>query len=203
MRLDTGSAATLQNFVYWARGTFAGSQRTMLSIVGHGGGWSPDAQAPQAMRLADAASTASVGDAHCGEPMRGFSAWRPYMWPVKVVINIGLFLTLLQATATWFNRGWHISGCSAPVQRGWLPSSFSFFGATKVSGEGASFAAASSVAGAALAGFRHVSSTRNNSGSPGKPSTFRNDANVYSLVSPSVFVEAWQRTQYSPNPDAG
>ena len=33
---------------------------------------------------------------------RAFSAWRPYMWPVKVVINIGLFLTLLQAIAIWF-----------------------------------------------------------------------------------------------------
>ena len=33
---------------------------------------------------------------------RNFSAWRPYMWPVKVVINIGLFLTLLQAIAIWF-----------------------------------------------------------------------------------------------------
>lgn len=32
----------------------------------------------------------------------GFSAWAPYMWPVKVVINIGLFLTLLQAVAIWF-----------------------------------------------------------------------------------------------------
>lgn len=33
---------------------------------------------------------------------RNFSAWRPYMWPIKVVINIGLFLTLLQAIAIWF-----------------------------------------------------------------------------------------------------
>lgn len=33
---------------------------------------------------------------------RAFSAWRPYMWPVKLVINIGLFLTLLQAIAIWF-----------------------------------------------------------------------------------------------------
>ncbi len=33
---------------------------------------------------------------------RNFSAWRPYMWPVKVVINIGLFLTLLQAISIWF-----------------------------------------------------------------------------------------------------
>ena len=33
---------------------------------------------------------------------RNFSAWRPYMWPVKLVINIGLFLTLLQAVSIWF-----------------------------------------------------------------------------------------------------
>ncbi|WP_374469385.1 heparinase II/III family protein [Phenylobacterium sp.] len=39
-----------------------------------GGGWSPDAQGPQAMRLVDAASTVSVGDACCGEPLRGFPA---------------------------------------------------------------------------------------------------------------------------------
>ena len=46
-----------------------------------------------------------------------------------------------------------------------------------------------------IAGFRHESSTRNSRGSPGYPATFRSDANVYSFVSPSVFVEAWQRTQ--------
>jgi uncharacterized heparinase superfamily protein len=39
-----------------------------------GGGWSPHAQAPQAMRLVDAASTASLGDTACGEPLRGFAA---------------------------------------------------------------------------------------------------------------------------------
>lgn len=33
---------------------------------------------------------------------RAFSAWRPYMWPVKVAINIGLFLTLLQSISIWF-----------------------------------------------------------------------------------------------------
>jgi uncharacterized heparinase superfamily protein len=39
-----------------------------------GGGWSPDAHAPQAMRVVDAASTTSIGDATCGEPLRGFAA---------------------------------------------------------------------------------------------------------------------------------
>ncbi|MDO8380165.1 heparinase II/III family protein [Phenylobacterium sp.] len=37
-------------------------------------GWSPEANGPQALRLADAASTVSVGDASCGEPLRGFRA---------------------------------------------------------------------------------------------------------------------------------
>ena len=47
----------------------AGARRMIV-----GGGWSPDAQGPQAMRLVDAASTASVGEAACGEPLRGFPA---------------------------------------------------------------------------------------------------------------------------------
>jgi uncharacterized heparinase superfamily protein len=47
----------------------AGGRRLIV-----GGGWSPDAQGPQAMRLVDAASTVSVGDAPCGEPLRGFPA---------------------------------------------------------------------------------------------------------------------------------
>lgn len=44
---------------------------------------------------------------------RNFSAWRPYMWPVKLVINVGLFLTLLQATATWFKDWAKLRG--API----------------------------------------------------------------------------------------
>jgi uncharacterized heparinase superfamily protein len=47
----------------------AGGRRLIVN-----GGWSPDAQAPQAMRLVDAASTVSVGDAPCGEPLQGFPA---------------------------------------------------------------------------------------------------------------------------------
>jgi uncharacterized heparinase superfamily protein len=47
----------------------AGSRRLIV-----GAGWSPEAQGPQAMRLVDAASTASLGDAACGEPLRGFPA---------------------------------------------------------------------------------------------------------------------------------
>ncbi len=33
---------------------------------------------------------------------KSFSAWAPVMWPIKVVINVGLFLTLMQAIAIWF-----------------------------------------------------------------------------------------------------
>ena len=33
---------------------------------------------------------------------KGFSAWAPLMWPVKVVLNIGIFFTLLQAIAIFF-----------------------------------------------------------------------------------------------------
>jgi uncharacterized heparinase superfamily protein len=38
------------------------------------GGWSPDAHGPAAMRLVDAASTAALCDAPCGEPLRGLAA---------------------------------------------------------------------------------------------------------------------------------
>jgi len=37
-------------------------------------GWSPEAQGPQALRLTDAASTASVGDSSAGHPLAGFLA---------------------------------------------------------------------------------------------------------------------------------
>ena len=30
---------------------------------------------------------------------RSYSAWRPYMWPIKVIMCIGIFLMLLQAIA--------------------------------------------------------------------------------------------------------
>ncbi|WP_411286603.1 heparinase II/III family protein [Phenylobacterium sp.] len=47
----------------------AGARRLIV-----GSGWSADAQAPQALRVVDAASTASLGEQACGEPMRGFPA---------------------------------------------------------------------------------------------------------------------------------
>ncbi|NBB14303.1 heparinase [Caulobacter sp. SLTY] len=37
--------------------------------------WSPDAAAPQALRLTDGASTASLADGSAGEPLRGLTAW--------------------------------------------------------------------------------------------------------------------------------
>ncbi|MDP3854557.1 heparinase II/III family protein [Phenylobacterium sp.] len=39
-----------------------------------GSAWSPDAVGPQALRVADAASTATLADAVCGEPIGGFRA---------------------------------------------------------------------------------------------------------------------------------
>jgi uncharacterized heparinase superfamily protein len=47
----------------------AGGKRLIV-----GPGWSPDAPGPQALRMVDAASTASVSDAACGEPLSGFAA---------------------------------------------------------------------------------------------------------------------------------
>jgi len=47
----------------------AGGRRLVV-----GGGWTPESHGPQALRLVDAASTLSVGEAACGEPLSGFSA---------------------------------------------------------------------------------------------------------------------------------
>ncbi|HEX3367273.1 heparinase II/III family protein [Phenylobacterium sp.] len=47
----------------------AGNKRLIV-----GSSWSPDAAGPQALRLVDAASTASVSDAACGAPLQGFQA---------------------------------------------------------------------------------------------------------------------------------
>ena len=35
---------------------------------------------------------------------RSYSAWRPYMAPIKIVMCIGIFLTLLQAVATFIRN---------------------------------------------------------------------------------------------------
>jgi uncharacterized heparinase superfamily protein len=47
----------------------AGGKRLIV-----GSGWSPGASGPQALRLVDGASTASVSDAACGAPLSGFAA---------------------------------------------------------------------------------------------------------------------------------
>jgi len=33
---------------------------------------------------------------------KSFSSWAPLMWPIKLVLNIGIFFTLLQAVAIFF-----------------------------------------------------------------------------------------------------
>jgi TRAP-type mannitol/chloroaromatic compound transport system permease small subunit len=33
---------------------------------------------------------------------KSFSSWAPMMWPIKLVLNIGIFLTLLQAVSIFF-----------------------------------------------------------------------------------------------------
>jgi Tol biopolymer transport system component len=40
--LNTGASATIRNFINWSRNTYPGSPNTMLSVIGHGGGWAPD-----------------------------------------------------------------------------------------------------------------------------------------------------------------
>ena len=47
----------------------AGGRRLIV-----GGGWTPESHGPAALRLVDAASTLSVGDAPCGQPLQGFAA---------------------------------------------------------------------------------------------------------------------------------
>ena len=41
---------------------------------------------------------------------RNATAWRPYLWPVKIVITFGIFLMLLQAVAELFRDIAHIRG---------------------------------------------------------------------------------------------
>ena len=33
---------------------------------------------------------------------RSATAWRPYMWPIKIIMCVGIFLMLLQAVAEFF-----------------------------------------------------------------------------------------------------
>lgn len=43
---------------------------------------------------------------------RKFSAWRPYMWPIKSIMVIGIFLMLLQAVSAFFKDIAKIRGVS-------------------------------------------------------------------------------------------
>lgn len=82
-RLDGGALQLMADAASPARGAWSVTACGQpLAIVATaqgrplivGAGWSPDAHGPQAMRLDDAASTVSIGDAPCGEPLRGFPA---------------------------------------------------------------------------------------------------------------------------------
>jgi TRAP-type mannitol/chloroaromatic compound transport system permease small subunit len=35
---------------------------------------------------------------------RSFSAWRPYMWPIKVIMTFGIFMMLLQSISEFFKN---------------------------------------------------------------------------------------------------
>lgn len=49
--LDMGRASTLQTFVRWSKEQYAGYRYSMLSIIGHGGGWAQDIESiPQPAR---------------------------------------------------------------------------------------------------------------------------------------------------------
>ena len=41
---------------------------------------------------------------------RSYSAWRPYMWPIKVILCVGIFLMLLQAISELFKDIFRIRG---------------------------------------------------------------------------------------------
>lgn len=62
------------------RSVAACAQPLALELLAHGkrlivnSGWSPATHAPHALRLADAASTLSLAEAPCGEPLAGFNA---------------------------------------------------------------------------------------------------------------------------------
>ena len=41
---------------------------------------------------------------------RSYSVWRPYMWPIKAIMTFGIFMMLLQATASFLRDIAHIRG---------------------------------------------------------------------------------------------
>ena len=41
----------------------------------------------------------AVGTEEVGRMERSPTAWRPYLWPIKTIMIVGIFLMLLQATS--------------------------------------------------------------------------------------------------------
>jgi uncharacterized heparinase superfamily protein len=82
-RLEGGGLQIVADAAAPARGAWSASacgQPLAIEVLANGkrlitgSGWSPGAAAPQALRLVDGASTASVSDAACGTPLSGFAA---------------------------------------------------------------------------------------------------------------------------------
>jgi len=53
---------------------------------------------------------------------RSATAWRPYMWPIKIIMCIGIFLMLLQAIAEFFKDIARIRGVELATASGGRPS---------------------------------------------------------------------------------
>ncbi|MDH3662193.1 MAG: TRAP transporter small permease subunit [Alphaproteobacteria bacterium] len=53
---------------------------------------------------------------------RSATAWRPYMWPIKIIMCIGIFLMLLQAVAEFFKDIARIRGVELAATSGSRPS---------------------------------------------------------------------------------
>ena len=100
--------------------------------------------------------------------------------------------------------GWQGVGREEAAHLGWLAAAATNESMPMSSGVlGASESSGFSGEGDACFGRRQESLTRKITGSPGKPSMLRSDANVYSLTFPGDLVEAWHRTQYIPNAEVG
>jgi TRAP-type mannitol/chloroaromatic compound transport system permease small subunit len=74
-------ASTAYSLGYFSTDTF-GFYATLISAFFTGG---PDAAA-----------------AHIGHLEQSPTAWRPYLWPIKLLMCVGIFLMLLQAVAEFF-----------------------------------------------------------------------------------------------------
>ena len=82
-RLDGANLQVVVDAARPAQGLWsqtACAQPAALEVDAHGQrlivgcGWSPDALGPQAFRMSDSASTLSIGDKGCGQPLRGWRA---------------------------------------------------------------------------------------------------------------------------------